>query len=157
MKGVTWWRVLLLLATAGTVCFIFSRSLRPPAESSAESESVKKILVAFLGGEETFLGGFVSHYVRKIAHFTEFFLLGVEATFLFSGAPARKFFLLQPGFGLLIAATDETIQRFTGRGASVRDVLLDFSGFLTATLLIRFAGWLLARRRTDPQDRKKKG
>jgi len=39
-------------------------------------------------------------------------------------------------FGTLLAAvTDEFIQSFTGRGSSVRDVVLDFCGALTGMLL----------------------
>ena len=51
-----------------------------------------------------------------------------------------------PFFGcLLTASTDETIQVFTGRGNSVYDVMLDFSGSLTA-MGIFFAVVLICKR-----------
>lgn len=155
MRRITLWRVFLLLAMAGTLCFIFSRSLRSPGESENESERVKKILMLLLNGEETALGRFVSRYVRKIAHFTEFFLLGTEATLFSFSTHRKKLLLYQLGFGLCVAAADETIQRFTGRGASVRDVILDFSGFLTATAFLCLIGWSVARYRRIRRAKKK--
>ena len=39
------------------------------------------------------------------------------------------------GFGLSIASIDEVLQMHSGRGASVLDVLLDFTSFLIVTLI----------------------
>ena len=46
---------------------------------------------------------------------------------------------------LFTAVTDEFIQSFTGRGSSVRDVMLDFSGALTGILLTVFLSAIIKK------------
>ena len=75
--------------------------------------------------------------VRKMAHFAEFFVLGLLAaqTLLLHGFGHP---LLQaPAFCLLVAAVDELIQCFVpDRGPHVLDVLLDLSGGIVGTLVL---------------------
>ena len=49
--------------------------------------------------------------------------------FLFGRHTVRRTVLLAAA-GMAVGALDETLQVFTGRGAAVTDVLIDFSGFL---------------------------
>lgn len=82
------------------------------------------------------------HIVRKMAHFTEFACLGGLSCGCW---PRPRTVKLHPFFhvwagGFFVAAIDETIQIFTGRGSQLQDVWLDFAGFsagLLAVLLIR--------------------
>lgn len=133
-------RFVWLLAMAATVAFIFQQSTLPPSESAAVSGSVADFLVRLLGGEDTALGAFILRFVRKIAHFAEFFLLGA----LSEGYLARRHTVentaLQLLGGLLVATADEGLQLLTSRGAMVSDVLLDSLGYLTGVL---FAGILV--------------
>ena len=82
------------------------------------------------------------HIVRKMAHFTEFACLGGLSCGLLAAARTVKlhpFFHVWAG-GFFVAAIDETIQIFTGRGSQLQDVWLDFAGFsagLLAVLLVR--------------------
>ncbi len=89
--------------------------------------------------------------VRKTAHFLEFALLGcltaslVRLIWLFF---ARSLPLWQTAgipslFCLLTAASDETLQIFTGRGPAVKDVLIDFAGALCGVLFLHLAVWLI--------------
>ena len=122
-----------------TLAFIWGNSLLPPKASWAVSDVVRDIIAAILPGEAT-LGGEsagLGVLVRKLAHFTEFCILGGLLRIRWReesrGGPVP--FLL----GLLAAAVDETIQAFTGRTSSVFDVWIDFSGvsagiFLTTWL-----------------------
>ena len=130
--------VFLLLAVAVTG-FIWQQSTVPAPQSAEISDTVRDVVVDAVGGETTAVGSFVDRFVRKIAHFVEFSLLGacVEAYFL--GHYALRALAPRYAIGAFVAATDETIQIFTGRGASVPDVLLDFSGFLAASLLLMAA------------------
>ena len=47
----------------------------------------------------------------------------------------------------LAAAIDETIQIFTGRGAQIKDVLLDFTGALTGILFTALLIWKVLDKR----------
>ena len=84
----------------------------------------------------------LSVIVRKMAHFTEFACLGGLSCGLLATARTVKlhpFFHVWAG-GFFVAAIDETIQIFTGRGSQLQDVWLDFAGFsagLLAVLLVR--------------------
>ncbi len=82
-------------------------------------------------------GDFVRKNMRKIAHFGEYGVLGIEMALLFYFFTKKRLFGLVnlTVAALLIAFSDETIQIFSGRGASLKDVWLDFSGFLTFGIL----------------------
>lgn len=116
---------MLLVLTAVTLAFIWGNSLLPPEQSWAVSEAVRGALALLLpgGGQEggTGAGGVL---VRKLAHFTEFCVLGLLLKAQWAERRSTAPLLL----ALLAALTDETIQRYTGRTSSVLDVWLDFSG-----------------------------
>ena len=124
-------RVLFTLALAATVWFIFSNSLEIARESSSRSGQVLELLNGLLG--RAGLGPLSEHFVRKLAHFGEFSLLGFW--FMLCLRVYTRHFVRHVSwplfFGLLTAVLDETIQLYVpGRSSSVRDVLLDFSGVL---------------------------
>lgn len=86
-------------------------------------------------------------YVRKVAHFTEFFLLGVSvrAWFAAMGKPRRP---LLPAWliATLYACTDELHQMFVdGRGPALLDVAIDSLGGLCGVALLSLC--LTPRRR----------
>lgn len=81
-----------------------------------------------------------SHLIRKTAHFTEFFIMGL----ILSAVCREKNILLPLLTALLIACTDETIQLFVpGRSAEFADVLLDTLGAAYAIFLFYAAVFLL--------------
>lgn len=126
--------VLLLLA----LLFIFAQSLLPPAASGKESDSVADALGAVFGTESGF-AVFLLKYVRKIAHFCEFAVLGFfTALTLFAFRKHRNARFLLLGFlgGVAAAVSDECIQHFSGRNPAVLDVLIDVCGFCAAYLLV---------------------
>lgn len=79
------------------------------------------------------------HYVRKAAHFSIYFLLGSVA-FLNSNEYIRKKAVaaaVSSFFCLAYAASDEYHQTFTsGRCGNPTDVIIDFSGALTGTIIM---------------------
>ena len=121
-----------------TVTFIWGNSLLPPEASWAVSNAVKEVILALLPGEGGSGGaGTFGSLLRKMAHFTEFCVLGGLLRAQWKG---RKNEIFMPLFlGLLTAVIDETIQAFTGRTSSVFDVWIDFSGVIIGTALI--TGW----------------
>ena len=70
-----------------------------------------------------------THAVRKTAHFSEFFVLGVLAASALLAHGFHHWLFLSPAPVLAVAAIDECIQIFApNRGPHVLDVLLDFVG-----------------------------
>jgi VanZ family protein len=144
-------RAVLTVLIVLTLIFIFRNSTDSKEESSALSLYVKELVGPIL---EVFVGkgNVTEHLVRKLAHFTEFFALGTEFSFLIINekqvAPAGISLILLAG--LVSALSDETIQLFFDRGSSVMDVWLDFAGYCSAValiLLIFFADLRLINRR----------
>lgn len=137
---------LLLLLWIG---FIWLHSAIPASGSSEESRIVGNILRPFL---ELFLGkgNLTDHIVRKLAHFTEYtvlgLLMGANVATLTTQLGSRmtisrriSFFCWSYGFLLTMATAllDESIQIFSpGRSPQVTDVLLDTAGSTVGLLLI---------------------
>ena len=129
-------QLFLRLALVVTLCFIWGNSLLSRDESAAISQGLTAWLRS-IGIPVT------DHFVRKLAHFCEFGLLGCELTLLFwlrYGLRLREL-CLSALAAFLAAAIDETIQIFTGRGAQIKDVPLDFTGALTGILFTALLIW----------------
>lgn len=128
---------LLLFLTAS----IFSRSLKSGAESSEESEAVGNIIngIFKILNIDSEIG---QHFIRKLAHFTEYFVLGMLAYLTSVQLPFSRTKLISFIYSAVIASLDETIQLFVaGRNASITDILIDSCGAacgIAATIFIFF-------------------
>ena len=114
----------------GVLAFIFGNSLQTADISSAASGSVVDWLAPIL--EHTALDEQQTTFlIRKLAHFSEFALLGLCLC-----GTAYGFALIRPVLcaacaGALAAGADEFIQRFVeGRSSQFTDVMLDTAGVL---------------------------
>lgn len=130
-------RWIWLLVMAATVGCIWQQSTLPPASSAALSSTVFAWIEPILGGEDSLLGAFFARFIRKIAHFTEYAILGAEGEGFLRGRRTLRLTLASLSFGALVGALDETIQIFTGRGPAFLDVLIDLAGYAFAILLVR--------------------
>ncbi len=117
-----------------TVCFIWGNSSFSQADSAEQSsgllEWIRNIFIS-VGAENSSVFLFIEKYIRKLAHFSEYFLLGGESVLFFFIDDFR--FSLQKfwnafSFSVLIAVTDESIQIISGRGPMVQDILIDSLG-----------------------------
>lgn len=134
------WSLLLILFTL----FIWYNSSLTADTSGHMSALIAGFIVKL---SETFnlpVEGDVEHTLRKLAHFCEFGLLcwlccrTLEAWFV-GKRTANGYILL---YCLLAAVIDEYIQQFSpGRWASLKDVLLDFSGAFSLWLTYRCWQW----------------
>jgi len=85
----------------------------------------------------------VIHFItRKIAHFTEYAILGFLAARAFRTSPrpaiSQRWFLICATLVVVYALMDEYHQSFVpSRTASIFDSLIDMAGGLTALLVIR--------------------
>lgn len=134
------------------ICFIFSNSLKNGEESKRMSGWVMKLVQSVFDPFHRLNEEKLHYFIRKGAHFSEFALLGASLIWLGENIK-KRFGKACPGvmlfLALLVAVADEFIQRFTGRTSSVTDVLIDFSGALTAMLFLWFMLYLFFRRRSS--------
>ena len=128
-------QILLILLTITTALHAFYQSSLPPKESAEVSDKVGEIVGEVIP-PETKPGAFIQINLRKIAHFVEFATLGFLSSLyvVFLGIEKRKV-ALSLLFSPLIALLDETLQIFSGRGSSVKDVWIDTLGFFAASLI----------------------
>lgn len=119
-----------------TLSFIWGNSLLSKSASANTSGGVYnffKPIIDFIFGE----GNFTHAHFRKLAHFSEFFVLGVEIYLLFrviyGNIRCKVITILLLGFfaGLI----DESLQIISSRGASFLDVLIDFLGYSFAIII----------------------
>lgn len=133
--------LLLVLMITGT---IFYQSLQPADISNLESGFILEKLQALL--QWLSLDGLITnHVLRKIGHFTEYFVQGFALTafFFFTWKRSSIYIIYALFFGLLTAVVDENIQLFSpGRAGMVQDVALDFVGVLAGTFCCSLLCWL---------------
>ena len=132
-------RALLIL----NLCFIWGNSLLPGEISGALSDWVKEFLIKLLPvGENMSSGGGL---LRKLAHFTEFTVLGLLLGWLVRLMQKKRWYPLL--WGVAAACVDETIQMFVpDRGPALRDVGIDSCGVLMGMVLLQ-TGYFLMRRK----------
>ena len=129
--------VVLSILIAFFIAFIWSRSMMPDEISAKESTFVFNILdeiIKFFN-----LPFNISHsYVRNLAHFSEFFVLGF-LTLWDSSILNKKICrnILSCGFiCLFVSLIDETIQLYIpGRAGMVEDIITDFIGIICGFIL----------------------
>ncbi len=148
MKKTKILRIVLFVLIAATLIFIWQNSLQPKEDSLEDSEAVTGFLRPFLGffiGEENV----TDNFVRKLAHFTEFSVLGAECACLALLLTKQRLHgLFHCLFaGLLAAVIDEALQLLHDRGPQVQDVLLDFSGVLLAVLFVHLLALFYQQKR----------
>ena len=138
---------LLLILT-----FIWGNSLLPGTQSGALSDIIKELLRKLFPFLFSGSGSGGGGLLRKIAHFTEFSLLGACLGWLFGMLRSRWAEQIVSALlcGILVACIDETIQRFVpGRHGCLPDVGIDSAG-VAAGILLFTAGYLIFTK-TKPQ------
>ena len=133
-KAITVMSVIIVL----TLAVIWGHSCMNREDSSEESGFVYNLLCPFF---EIFMGkGNVSElFIRKLAHFTEFTVLGLELRLFFNMVlPVKGLILLINSWiaGTFCALIDEMVQIFSERGPEIADVWLDSSGCMTGVLVM---------------------
>lgn len=143
--------IILWLLAAAVTAFIWANSAVDAERSGNISQNVVEIVCGILGEEiEDEAMASANFTVRKIAHFSEFCLLGIIYALIKIKLDGKSFsaLIFFPLFcTLLTAVSDEFLQSFTGRGSSVRDVLIDFSGASFGILLALSAKLVSDRRK----------
>lgn len=133
-KRLNWLLTALIILT---LAFIWLNSLVPRAESQELSRGLLAQICEVLNDIGIFIDPENDHWLRKLAHFCEFALLGCELCLLmYLNGHVRVQGGVNCAFlGLSAAVTDESLQLISGRGSQVQDILLDFSGYITGLFL----------------------
>ena len=126
---------ILIALIALTLCFIWGNSLMPASLSGAISGWVKNVLSAILGDMGS-SGASGYGLLRKIAHASEFAVLGALLTTLMADKLRQRLPVVAL-CGLSSALVDETIQLFSeGRAGLVKDIWIDMGGFCFGVLMV---------------------
>ncbi|MBP5165802.1 MAG: VanZ family protein [Oscillospiraceae bacterium] len=131
-----------------TLAFIWGNSLM----STDNSDGLSRWILRHIFNGKFITGDFDSgnHILRKCAHFTEFAFLAFLLCLRFR---ARRHYWSFGAFAFAAAAADETIQLFTGRGAQLKDVLLDCFGALFGILIAVILHSALTKRKRSRKAR----
>lgn len=138
---------IFLILTIAWMIVIFMFSNSPGDESGQTSREVGRLFCQiFVPGfeemtlvEQDELALLLDHPIRKLAHFTEYMILGALMVGIPHFTGNADYWKRGPiiwGIACLYAVSDEVHQLFVpGRDGAVKDVLLDSSGALVGVLL----------------------
>lgn len=135
--------VLLIIGILWNI-FIFTQSLLPSNNSSELSGFLSQNIYKIL----TYLNINVNpdnlHFIlRKLAHFTEFFILGILWSAIYHKLHNKMWIYMTLLYGFVVAFIDESIQTFIpGRDGNFIDVIIDFSGILISVFIYIFISYL---------------
>ena len=140
-------RFFWLCAAVLWACFIWSNSLKTAAASGADSSRVMELLNPVFDCLNL-SDGVRSYVTRKLAHFTEFAVLGLLWSLTLIRPPRRTGSAagLALAFCVWTAACDEIIQlSVPGRAGKLTDVLIDSSGACLSVLICLLAVLIIRR------------
>ena len=142
---------LIKILIALTLAFIWVNSLMPKEESQAVSQSLLERIVELFGALGVRLSPKSDHFLRKLAHFVEFGILGAEFSLLLNlrYRQGPQGYVNCAFAGLSAAVIDESIQLISKRGSQVQDVLLDFCGYMVGLWLCAAIYEHFIRKRID--------
>lgn len=139
-----WLIVMRCIVTAAflvCVVFIWHNSMESAEVSAGRSGRMTEIVNQVLESVEK--GPVTEHFVRKLAHFSEYGLEGVLTLLLFMVyclKPAKRM-RASVLTGMFTAIVDESIQFFSaGRAPGFLDVCIDMAGFICG-MLFMFAAY----------------
>ena len=136
------------MVTIVWVGIIFSFSLHTREESVGMSSAVLTYIMDTFFPQLTGKVDFeILHLLlRKTAHFSEYFVLGVFGCFAMQGTKKKNTLTIL--FCLGIAAIDETLQLFvSGRVGSIWDVLIDSAGAIVGIGILTLIQKIRKRKR----------
>lgn len=139
---ISWRKMIKWFCFIGWLFVIFFFSTQNGVESSNISNQVTEVLKQFISNDTIILFMIdLSYLIRKLAHFSEYFILGIFTIVLFQeySSNIRSVFVFAVLFCIFYACTDEFHQLFVmGRSARILDVFIDSCGSFLAGILFLF-------------------
>lgn len=134
-------KYIFILVIVLSIAFIWSNSIKVGDSSMQQSNFVKELFISFfaffgMNIENTFF----IEFIRKFAHFFEYFVLGLELA-LFKNIyykTSKKALYCLFSIGALVAIIDESIQLIPklGRSGEFFDVCIDVLGVFIAFFVV---------------------
>lgn len=147
-------KIVLWALVIGCMALIFSFSAQPADNSMNLSDGLLHSILRFLHidlSEEIIT--FLRVFIRKVAHFSIYALLGFLAYLLFEAGyefKIKKAMVSTVGLCALYAITDEVHQLFVpGRSCMIRDVLIDTAGAVCGLAMASLICFILLRRKKN--------
>ena len=143
-------KLVLIIFIALGMGFILYQGTRDLDTSLSISDQIVNRFLAFVLNDPTLSSDayfkyypLVNYYIRKLAHFSEYAVIGGLFAYFFQKVKSSKMDVVVYSLFcvVLIALADEYLQRQIGRGSLVSDVWIDFWGGLfgvTAFLSLRY-------------------
>lgn len=114
---------------------IFLMSSFNATDSANQSNFIVNIIANIFNINNIIL---LSLIIRKLAHFTEYLILGILVINMFTKNNAKKSCLLSILLCIIYATSDEIHQIFTpGRACQIKDILIDSVGSITGVYLFK--------------------
>lgn len=124
----------LLIIFFMIIIFFFSNQNNNSSDNISKG-LIKKFLLLFNVNDKELINT-LNYPIRKLAHFTFFFLLGFSFVSFFKELNMSKYIIISVVICLIYACFDEFHQIFiNGRTAKIFDVFIDMSGVLFAIFL----------------------
>lgn len=113
---------------------IFIMSSFNASDSGSQSNIIVSIISRIFNIKEVSI---LSFLIRKLAHFTEYFILGILSLNCFKDySQDKKVIYFSIAFCIFYAMTDEFHQTFIpGRAGAIKDVLIDSFGTVCGSIL----------------------
>lgn len=138
MKKMKYKHIVRFIPMVIWMAVIFYLSAQPAEQSSELSTGIMHILLKFMENIVVIDEEFFHHIVRKGAHLSAYFILGILTMFAFEHRINRNTVQMAVAFllGVLYAASDEVHQLFVpGRSGELRDVGIDAMGVLFGIII----------------------
>lgn len=139
MKKNQIWGTLFWILVFIHISFIFRNSLTIADSSQKISYSVSYTILRYLSYFSLYTSNIrrFDYFVRKLAHFSEFALLGILVLCAIRRTTPRFYaYQIHLTFLLFVPITDEIIQLFVpGRACQISDVFIDISGYLFGSFI----------------------
>ena len=114
---------------------IFTMSSFDATESTNQSNFIVNIITNIFKIENIELLSFI---IRKLAHFTEYLILGLLVANMFTKNNINNLYLISIILCIIYATSDEIHQLFVpGRACQLRDILIDSIGSITGVYLYK--------------------
>ena len=114
---------------------IFIMSSFDATESTNQSNFIVNIITNIFKIENIELLSFI---IRKLAHFTEYLILGLLVANMFTKNNINNLYLISIILCIIYATSDEIHQLFVpGRACQLRDILIDSIGSITGVYLYK--------------------
>lgn len=146
-------RVILTVLTVAAIAAIFYNSSQDAVESTERSSPLTDWINGILSGFPIPFS-VTENFIRKLAHFTEYSILGalLSVTYYLYFHRIKTVLISTLISGAVIATIDEIIQLFpAGRSCQISDILLDCCGVAFATAIVMLIVRMIENNRLKKQ------